>query len=232
MIRTESYSFGAERSRSYPLDGEGCPPAALDSPLFAGSIDRVKTLAERVDWILKNRRRPDGRKWSARGLSDAAGLSPAHVGMMQRGDAKAVKGDTLRGVAEAAGVSLAWLVTGEGSPDSDDAGHVPSITDDPEPVMRNVPGWANVVAIDTAEHDITPAEVDHGEKIAAYMLHRPAVPGDLWEIVQQIRRVNDPTWLATKLQESHQRVKALLARAPEQLAWEREQIAKKAAKGR
>jgi transcriptional regulator with XRE-family HTH domain len=193
----------------------------------------VKTLAERVDWILKNRRRPDGRKWSARGLSDAAGLSPAHVGMMQRGEAKAVKGDTLRGVAEAAGVSLAWLVTGDGSPDSDDTARTPSTTDDPEPIMANVPGWAEVERADSEEHpDITDTERKNAREVAKYMLHRPAVMGDLWELVRQMRRVNDPVWLAQKLQESNARVQALLAKAPEQLAWEREQIAKKQAKER
>lgn len=193
----------------------------------------MKTLAERVDWILKNRRRPDGRKWSARGLSDAAGLSPAHVGMMQRGEAKAVKGDTLRGVAEAAGVSLAWLVTGDGSPDSDDTARTPSTTDDPEPIMANVPGWAEVERADSEEHpDITDTERKNAREVAKYMLHRPAVMGDLWELVRQMRRVNDPVWLAQKLQESNARVQALLAKAPEQLAWEREQIAKKQAKER
>lgn len=211
--------------------------AAVDSASRPGYARAVQTsLEKRIELVLAK------TGWSQRELSRRAGLGETHVGLILRAAKKnpthSVELKTLQGIAAAAGVSLAWLSSGEGgpeldgdSPGPDDSGRTPTTTDDPEPIMRNVPGWANVVAIDTAEHDITPEEVEHGEKIAAYMLHRPAVPGDLWEIVQQVRRVNDPVWLATKLQESHQRVQALLAKAPEQLAWEREQIAKKQAKG-
>lgn len=200
----------------------------MDSLLSSDRIPDVSTLSERVEWILENRARPDGRPWSQRGLSAASGLSPAHVGMMLRGDAKAVKGETLTGLARAASVSLRWLVTGEGSPDHDDDARAPSTTDDATPIMANVPGWEDTVKVDRAEHpDITDVEVSNGERIAAYMLHRPAVRGDLWEIVQQMRRVNDPTWLAQKLRESDARVQKLIEGLPEQIAWEQEQLAKK-----
>jgi len=194
------------------------------------SFAAVSTLLQRLEMLVER------AGVSQRERSRRAGLTDVHVGQLMRrlkaSPNASFETKTLQAIAGAAGVSAAWLLTGDGSPDSDDATRAPSTTDDPEPILRNVPGWATVVAIDTAEHAITPEEIDHGEKIAAFMLHRPAVPGDLWEIVQQIRRVNDPTWLAQKLQESHARVQALLAKAPEQLAWEREQIARKQAKER
>lgn len=200
----------------------------MDSPLSGDRISEVSTLSERVEWILENRKQPDGRRWSQRGLSAASGLSPAHVGMMLRGDAKAVKAETLAGLARAAGVSLGWLLTGEGSPDHDDDTRGPSYSDDATPVLENVENWPEVVKADCLAHpDITPAEITTGSQVARYMLHRPALPGDLWDVVQQMRKMNDPAKLARMVRESEARLRELEARLPEQIRWEQEQLAKK-----
>jgi transcriptional regulator with XRE-family HTH domain len=173
-----------------------------------------------------------------RELARRAGLSDErHLGVimsrLRRNPKADIERETLNALARGAGVSLRWLANGEGSPDHDDSARAPSTTEDPEPILANVPGWADVEAQDSAEHpDITDTERAHARKIASYVVHRPAVPGDLWELVRTIRRVNDPTYLTDKLRESHQRVQALLARAPEQRAWEQAEIAKKDAKER
>ena len=187
------------------------------------------TLAAMDDIAARIRKVLDLRGWSAAELNRRAGLaSPTHITtILRRGGARA-GGDTLRKVAHGAGISERWLLTGEGSPDHDDDARAPSTTDDATPIMANVPGWEDAVKVDRAEHeDITDVEVSNGERIAAYMLHRPAVRGDLWEIVQQMRRVNDPTWLAQKIRESDARVQKLIEGLPEQYRWEQEQLAKK-----
>lgn len=87
-------------------------PASIFAP--------VSDLAERVQWILANRHRPDGKLWKAKPLSKEAGLGETHVGMIARGDVTNVKTETVYAIAKAAGVSGAWLLTGKGSPDDRD----------------------------------------------------------------------------------------------------------------
>lgn len=51
---------------------------------------------------------------SANELSKLAGLSSSHVGMIGRGHVHAPRIDVVSKIAEALGVSLDWLVRGEG----------------------------------------------------------------------------------------------------------------------
>lgn len=73
----------------------------------------ASTLAERLQWILKE------RGFSQRGLSTQTGLAPGHVGVLMmrlRRDPNAgVETDTLRRIADGSGVSYEWLATGEGT---------------------------------------------------------------------------------------------------------------------
>ena len=75
----------------------------------------MSTLAERIRWIL------DHRPISAQALSMRAGLAPGHVGHFLYGRVKNPRRDTLAAIAGAAGVSVAWLVDGEGEPEGDGA---------------------------------------------------------------------------------------------------------------
>ena len=71
----------------------------------------VDGIAARIREVL------DARRWSERELSARAGLAPVHVGkILDRGGSRA-GGETLAKIAKAAGVSLEWLVTGEGPRD-------------------------------------------------------------------------------------------------------------------
>lgn len=77
--------------------------------------DHPITLRDRLQWILDNRR------VSARELSRRAGLAEPHVALIMR---RAASRDirlaqlTLVSIAQAADVSLTWLATGRGDPDS------------------------------------------------------------------------------------------------------------------
>lgn len=189
----------------------------------AGSLREMDGIAARIRQVL------DERGWSAAELNRRAGLaSPTHVAtILRRGGARA-GGDTLGKIAQGAGVSERWLLTGEGSPDHDDDSRGPSYSDDATPVLGNVENWADVVKADCLAHpDITPAEITTGSQVARYMLHRPALPGDLWDVVQQMRKMNDPAKLARMVRESEARLRELEARLPEQIRWEQEQLAKK-----
>lgn len=116
-----------------------------------GSILAVTTLSLRIQWVLDHRYDPStGRPWDAKALGAAAGLeSAAHVGMMKRGTVKAPKAETLAKLATAARVSLRWLATGEGTPDSEDT---PSVSESHRPELRNLAGWADAERMARQEH--------------------------------------------------------------------------------
>ncbi|HEU4406398.1 MAG TPA: helix-turn-helix transcriptional regulator [Polyangiaceae bacterium] len=72
------------------------------------------TLAERIDWIL------GARNLSARELAKNAGLSHTYIGLLlkgERGDQNGLTSSSARKIADAAGVDLNWLITGEGEPE-------------------------------------------------------------------------------------------------------------------
>lgn len=231
MLSTASYPAALERSRSYPIAPAACPSDGLNSGLSACTLLPVSTLAERVAWILDNRRRPDGRAWSARGLSDAAGLAPAHVGMMKRGDAKDVRADTLAALAKAAGVSVRWLTTGDGAPDHDESAPSPTYTDDSTPVMENVEGYLAVEAEDRKAH---PEVEDEfwlmGRRAGPLMIVGPAAPGDAYRLAKLAKDMRSPERLAWLLAERDRRIKALQGELEAERAKQHAAIAKKLAK--
>ena len=74
------------------------------------SLLRVESVADRLRWVLAN------RGLSGRGLSIKAQLSPNAVQkIIERGGS--ANGDSIAKLAHASGVSLGWLITGNGSPD-------------------------------------------------------------------------------------------------------------------
>lgn len=113
----------------------------------------VQTIAERIQWIL------DHRDMSQRGLSDKAGFSSkSQLGNTLRRLAarpESIEVETVRAIAEGAGVSLEWLLTGRGMPD--DPAELPQsegradyhVVPDGEalsvPILRNYPNWTELV---------------------------------------------------------------------------------------
>lgn len=94
-MRSTSYPEPQKRSTSFPslFGTSACP-----SDNFAV----VQTIADRIQWVLDNRKRPDGRPWKAKPLSLEAGLGGPHVGMIARGDVTNVKTETIYAIARAA----------------------------------------------------------------------------------------------------------------------------------
>lgn len=96
---------------------------AVDSASRPGYARVVQTsLEKRIELVLAK------TGWSQRELSRRAGLGETHVGLILRAAKKnpthSVELKTLQGIAAAAGVSLAWLSSGQGSPELD--GDTPS----------------------------------------------------------------------------------------------------------
>lgn len=71
----------------------------------------MKTIAERIRWVL------DTRHMTAQALSRRAGLADGHVGHFLNGRVKRPHHDTIVAIANAAGVNPKWLEDGEGTPE-------------------------------------------------------------------------------------------------------------------
>ena len=88
----------------------------VTSYVAGGSIAPMETLAARLQWVLDSKRVASARAWCA-----AAELTPTHVstylGRWRRGEAPDMGRETLKKLADRAGVRFAWLADGEGTPD-------------------------------------------------------------------------------------------------------------------
>lgn len=97
------------------------------------SLLRVESVADQLRWVLAN------RGLSGRGLSIKAQLSPNAVQkIIERGGS--ANGDSIAKLAHASGVSLGWLITGNGSPDD-----APDTASPSNPVAEPEPGRPLVV---------------------------------------------------------------------------------------
>lgn len=217
----ENYPIASERSTYNPFE-------TVNSSLSAGILGPVNTLAERVEWILKHRRRPDGTRWSQRALSEAAGMSPAVVGMLRRGDTKDVRGETLRHLAAAAGVSLAWLATGKGTPDEDDDARGPSTAESGVPHFGNAVGWDDARREAERTHPYIPAWAwDQAATMAPMHLRSVVTPEQVVSLARMALQLADPRAMSAALEERDRRLAELEAQLAAKLASE-----DSAAKGR
>lgn len=133
-------------------------------------MQQALTLASKLDmadqhpvvtglrWILDplNRSRPDGRRWSMRALSIAAGLAPGHVEGIVNGRQQAnLTAETAQALARAANVRTIWLLTGQGprEPFEGDAGPIP-FSPAPPPVSETR-------VVDDAVNDLLNEAFDH-----------------------------------------------------------------------
>lgn len=74
-------------------------------------------LDARLQWILDNLKQPSGDAWNQKALARAMNLpSPAHVGMIARGEIEDPRGSFLAALVKATGVNPRWLLLGEGEP--------------------------------------------------------------------------------------------------------------------
>lgn len=184
----------------------------MNSLLFGGSLPVVKTLGERVEWILEHRRTPTGDRWTARGLSEAAGLSPAYVGLLKRGAVKAPRIDGLRAIAEAAGVSAGWLASGEGTPDSDDDTRAPSTSDSQVPHMGNAIGWDDAERAARSQVDYPEAIWEAARKVAPLAVRGIVSEQDVIDIARMVARLSDPARMQAQLAEAYARQRELRER--------------------
>ena len=76
----------------------------------------MNTLAERIQWVLDNVRRSDGKHWGVKSLAMVAGLGQSHISSILHGKVKNPQMNTIEAIARTAGVSVPWLMSGDGEP--------------------------------------------------------------------------------------------------------------------
>lgn len=121
-------------------------------------VQRLRTVLERTGWTPYE-------------LSTRAGLSGSHIAnILQRG-AKRLGADTLRAIAQAAGVSERWMVLGEGAPDSDDQAPQPETL---SATWSAIPGWTEAEAQVRRDHPEWADETKWGAARSAAPFMAPA----------------------------------------------------------
>lgn len=103
-------------------------------------------LDARLQWILDNLKQPSGDAWNQKALARAMNLpSPAHVGMIARGEIEDPRGSFLAALVKATGVNPRWLLLGEGEPLGPEPTAPPVDLSD-KPLWRNLPNWRELLA--------------------------------------------------------------------------------------
>ena len=166
---------------------------------WSGYAAVVSTLLERLEHLLAL------RAVSARELARRSNLAEQHVSTiitrLRKNPQTNVGLPTLQAIARGGGVSLNWLLTGAGTPESADRdepststaalGHVP--------IASNAQGWTDVLLLDqlaAANSDagklITPDAWERANHAARFLIHGPAAPGDALRIARLAMEVSDP----------------------------------------
>lgn len=102
-----------------------------------------ETIADRITQILAK------RSWSRRELARQAGLAETHVGLIlkkfQEDPGASLEAKTIQAIAQAAGVSAAWLQYGAGDPGWPDDEPQPvlevPVSDQVPPTYEQIPGY-------------------------------------------------------------------------------------------
>jgi transcriptional regulator with XRE-family HTH domain len=95
-------------------------------------------MLERIEWILEQRGMKQRELARAAGLNDERHLGVI-LGRLRKNPEGALEHQTLVALARGGNVSIAWLATGEGSPDA-------TGSEDPRPLYRNLEGWPEIEA--------------------------------------------------------------------------------------
>lgn len=178
----------------------------------------MSTLLQRIELILAQ------QAISARELARRAGLAEAYVSIaisrLRKNPDANIGATTLRKLARGGNVSVQWLLTGAGTPDSIDS-DAPSVTTavmGHAPIYANAEGWDDAVRLFelTPEGQRTPKSVIHAaSQHAPYELHGPVTKDIVAALVRLVIAETDPA-------KALQRAEAAEARVAQLEEWKRE----------
>lgn len=151
----------------------------------------MSTIDARLQWIIDNLRQPDGLPWNQKALARAMELpSPAHMGMVVRGDVEDPRGSFLSALVRVTGVNGTWLLTGEGSPLPEP--HAPAVDLSDKPLWRNLPNWRELSASAMVMEPTMPPWVWDRIGAGAPLLSAPPTPAMLAELAKFVLHHEPP----------------------------------------
>lgn len=172
----DGFALGRQHICDAPLFALGFTPVSARGSVGivadADVVQRLRTVLERTGWTPYE-------------LSTRAGLSGSHIANILHRGAKRLGADTLRAIAQAAGVSERWMVLGEGTPDSDDAAPP---AEAPASTWSSIPGWSDAEAQVRRDHPEWTDETKWGAARASAPFMAP--PGGVQPIhVEELYRL-------------------------------------------
>lgn len=173
----------------------------------------ASTVAQRIQKIL------DRTGWSQRELSRRSGLSPGAIGWILAHPDRPSELDTLKGIASAAKVSLAWLTSGTGAPDADDDSRGPSTVESEVPHFGNAVGWADARREAERTHPDVPAWAwDQAATMAPMHLRTVVTPEQVVSLARMALQLADPRAMTAAIEEQARRLAELEAQLAAKLA--------------
>lgn len=101
--------------------------------------------------------------------------------------------EVLEQLARVAGVSERWLLTGAGSPDAAEDALAPSVTDEPEPYRKNIPGWDDALALARMQRPHYPAWAwERASRSAPFLVDGPPSVGAVLALAQTALELGNP----------------------------------------
>lgn len=175
-------------------------------------------LLERLEATLA-RMRVSQREWARRaGLSDERHLGVI-MSRLRRSPSADVERETIAALAKGAGVSLAWLATGQGTPDADDDARGPSVSESHVPHFSNALGWADARREAERRHPDIPAWAWEQAAGSAPMHLRHAVaPDQVVKLARMALELADPAVMSQALTDAQKRLAELEAQLAAKLA--------------
>ena len=150
----------------------------------------MKTLAERLRWLAAD------QKVDQRTIGTRAGLSGAFfAGVMTRAKedpAASIRGPEAVALSRAWGVTLDWLLDGRGPTYRADLDASTATRDGTRPERRNVPGWAEALAVARTRRAYDDGIWVAAGRVAALHTRGIIEPEDVLEVADSIAHLSDP----------------------------------------
>ena len=192
------------------------PGAIADSGYLSVHLVEV-TLLERLE-ATRRRLGISQREWSRR-----SGLAEEHLGVilsrLRKSPSADIERETVAALAKGAQVSLAWLASGEGSPDADDDTRGPSASESHVPHHSNAVGWEDAQREAARRHPDIPAWAwEQAGRSAPAHLRSIVTPDQVVKLARMALELADPTVMERLLSERDRRLAELEAQLAEKIA--------------
>lgn len=178
----------------------------LTTAVVASPIVREVELHERIAWCGEN------RAPSLRALSIKCGFGPTGLQSIVDRKSKRIGPEKLQTIATKASVSVWWLTTGQGTPDSADDARSPSSAESDTPHLVNAVGYEEALAeAKRREPKIRAHAWEALDGSKRYAIRGIVQPEELIKLARVYEELADPARMAAALAAQDERIRQLMA---------------------